>query len=98
MVKQYQAACPDAQIFIGLPPTVYNDAGKFEGISEENVTSLIIPCLEEVAAETGATVVDTHTATANAKEHFTDGVHPSDDIARGMIAQAMADAILEWIN
>ena len=94
MVNAYKAACPDAQIFLAMPATVY-DGSRFGGISEENVTATIIPCLEAVAEATGAILIDTHTATANAADHFTDGVHPSDDVARGMIAQAIADAILE---
>jgi lysophospholipase L1-like esterase len=97
MVNAYKADCPDAQIFLAMPATVY-DGSRFGGISEDNVTKIIIPCLEAVAEATGAILVDTHTATANAAEHFTDGVHPSDDVARGMLAKAIADAILENNN
>lgn len=94
MVNAYKAACPDAQIYLALPATVY-DGSRFGGISEANVTEIIIPCLEAVAEATGAILVDVHTATANAGDHFTDGVHPSDDTGRGLIAKAISDAILE---
>ena len=53
----------------------------------------VIPALRRVAKVTDAHLIDVHAATANAAEHFADGVHPSDDDGRQCIADAIAAAI-----
>ena len=93
LINSYKALINTPQIFIALPPTVFNGSS-YENISNENLESLIIPVLKEVANETGATLIDTHTATKDASAHFKDGVHPSDDQGRKILADTVATAIL----
>ena len=93
LIEGYKAMGSNPQIFLGLPPTIFREWTE-NGINDEALQELLIALLIEIADETGATVVDVHTATANAGDHFSDGVHPSDDTGRGLIAKAIADAIL----
>jgi len=95
LVDSYKALASEPVIFIALPPTVFRNNTAYEGISEASLTSLIIPILKQVASETGAIVIDTHTATKNAEAHFKDNVHPSDDAGRKLIADTVAAAILK---
>lgn len=93
MVEAYQALADHPQVFIALPPVSYRpEAG---GISNVNIETLIIPLLESVAEATGAIVIDTHAASANASEAFPDGVHPN-DAGKTILIQAVTAAILEW--
>ncbi|MBQ8415949.1 MAG: SGNH/GDSL hydrolase family protein [Clostridia bacterium] len=94
MVKSYQELASAPKVFLALPATIYRDhAGG--SMSNVNLEELIIPSLEAVAEATGAILIDVHGATANAGEHFSDGVHPSDDTGRALIAEAVANAILD---
>ncbi len=94
MVESYQALATDPKIYIALPCTIYRDRNSGSGINDGDLVDLIIPLLLEVAEATGSSVIDVHTATQNSSAHFSDGVHPSDDTGRGLIATAVADAIL----
>ena len=91
IIQAYQALKANPTIYLALPPTVYRDKTA-ESINNENLEATIIPLLLEVAAATGATVIDTHTATANMSECFPDGVHPNAD-GKAVIAQTVAQAI-----
>ncbi|MBQ9784081.1 MAG: SGNH/GDSL hydrolase family protein [Clostridia bacterium] len=93
LIDGYKAMGSNPQIFLGLPPTIFREWTE-NGINDEALDELLIDLLKEIATETGATVVDVHTATADASAHFSDGVHPSDDTGRALIAKAFADAIL----
>ena len=93
MVKAYQAQGNDPQVFLALPATIYRDPS-IGTMSNDNLEELIIPCLEAVAAETGAILIDVHGATANQSENFPDGVHPN-DAGKAVIAQTIATAIKE---
>ena len=97
LIEGYQAMGADPQIFLGLPPTIFREWTE-NGINDEALQELLIDLIKEIAAETDAIVVDVHTATADASAHFSDGVHPSDDTGRGLIAKAFADAILANAN
>lgn len=94
LIEGYKTLNPDTQIFLGLPATIFR-AWTENGINNEALEETLIDLLIEIAAETGATVVDVHAATKDAGAHFSDGVHPSDDTGRALIAKAFADAILK---
>ncbi len=93
MVESYQALPAEPQIYIALPATIYRERTSGSGMNDGDLVNWIIPLLREVATETGCGVIDVHSATANSNDHFSDGVHPSDDIGRGMIASTIAEAI-----
>ena len=91
LIESYQALSAEPQILLALPPTVYRE-WTATGINNEALEEGIIPILLEIAEELSLPVIDTHTATADMKEAFPDGVHPSDD-GKAVIAQTVADAI-----
>ncbi len=95
MVKAYQSLSADPQIYIALPATIYRDRNYASGINDGDLVDLIIPLLREVATENGCTVIDVHTATQNCNAHFTDGVHPTGEEGRNLIATPIAEAILK---
>lgn len=95
MVEAYQALEDHPQVFLALPPVSYRP--EKGGISNVNIETLIIPLLESVAETTGAIVIDTHTASANNKEAFPDGVHPN-DAGKALLIETVTAAILAWKN
>ncbi len=92
LIDSYKALEADPQIFLALPPTIYR-AWTSSGINNEALDEMLLDLLAEIAAETGAVVIDTHTATAGQAEKFPDGVHPNAD-GKAVIAKTVADAIL----
>lgn len=93
LIESYQALDAEPQIFLALPPTVYR-TWTSEGINDRALEELLLELLRQIAAHTGATVIDTHTATAGQAELFPDGVHPNSD-GKAVIARTVALAILE---
>lgn len=77
IVRSFQNSDSAPMVFIALPPTVYS-TGSFQDISNSRIENFIIPALKEVAARTGAKLIDTHTPTGGNSALMTDGVHPGD--------------------
>ncbi len=94
IIRSYQDSASKPMVFVALPPTVYSE-NRWQGISNPIIEQEIIPALREAAAVTGAIVIDTHTATKNAAEHFSDGVHPSTPEGKALIGEAIAKAIIK---
>ncbi len=95
LVRAYQQSASAPTVFLALPPTVHQP---YAGITNEVIESGVIPALRQVAKDTGAVLIDTHTATKNAAEHFADGVHPSDAQGKKLIADAVAAAITAHVG
>ena len=95
LVRTYQQMDSAPTVFLALPPTVFKP---FAGITNEVIEGSVIPALRQVAADTGAVLIDTHAATKDAAEHFTDGVHPSDLAGKKCIADAVAAAITAHVG
>ena len=95
LVRSYQQSASAPTVFLALPPTVFKE---FAGITNEVIEESVIPALRQVAADTGAVLIDTHAATKDAAEHFTDGVHPSDLAGKKCIADAVAAAITAHVG
>lgn len=91
LVESYKALKSKPRIYLALPPTAFSD---FAQIQNETIENDIIPAIREVAAATGAAVIDTHSVNKNAQDDFIDGVHPSSDAGRELLAQTVANAIL----
>ncbi len=95
MVKSYQELAGNPYVYIALPCTIYRERTSGSGMNDGDLVDLIIPLLIEVAEETGAGVIDVHTPTQNSSQYFSDGVHPSSDEGRDLIATAIAGKIIE---
>lgn len=95
LVRTYQQLGSAPTVFLALPPTVHKP---YSTITEEALVQKVIPALRQAAEDTGALLIDTHTATKDAEEHFKDGVHPSDDVGRKRIADAVAAAITAYVD
>ena len=95
LVRSYQQSEAQSTVLIALPPTAFSS---FAHINNTVIEEEIIPALRQVAANTGAAIIDTHTANANAKAHFHDGVHPSDTEGKKVLAEAVAQAVLQEVG
>ena len=95
LVRTYQQMDSAPTVFLALPPTVHRT---YSTITEEALAQKVIPALRRVAKVTDAHLIDVHAATANAAEHFADGVHPSDNDGRQCIADEIAAAILTYVT
>ena len=91
IVRSFQNQKNAPKVFIGLPPTVYS-TGSFQDISNSRIENFIIPALYEVAAQTGAVIVDTHTPTGGDSTLMSDGVHPT-DAGKQILCETFAAAI-----
>lgn len=91
IVRSFQNQANAPMVFIGLPPTVYS-TGDFQDVSNSRIENFIIPALYEVAAQTGAVIVDTHTPTSGDSTLMTDGVHPA-DAGKQILCETFAAAI-----
>ena len=95
LIKGYQELQDSPTVFLALPPVSFR--AENGGISNVNIEELIIPLLLSAAQETGAIVIDTHTATKGESDCFPDGVHPNSD-GQALLAETVAQAILNQKN
>lgn len=95
LVRSYQQSDSAPTVLIALPPTAFSS---FANINNTVIEEEIIPALRQVATNTGAAIIDTHAANANAKAHFDDGVHPSDTEGKKVLAEAVAQAVLQEVG
>jgi lysophospholipase L1-like esterase len=84
MIAAFRAANPAAKIFICYPTPDF--PGRW-GINEKTIRDEMIPMIRAVADETGASVIDLHSALAGRAELFPDTVHPNDEGAKLMAAE-----------
>ncbi len=81
-----------AQVYVATPPKVFG-SGAFD-ITPTTVNDVVVPIVHELAADTGATLVDVYAATEPHGDWFPDNVHPSREGA-ALLAQTFADALSE---
>lgn len=79
-----------ARVFVATPPKVFGN-GAFE-ISPTTVSDTLVPLVRDLAAGTGAMLVDVFAATAEHAAWFPDNVHPSREGAQ-LIAETFAAAV-----
>jgi lysophospholipase L1-like esterase len=90
LVDAFQALPSDPQIWIVLPPPIFdNQSGK---ISPQYFADTLIPLIEQVADEAGLPVIDVYSAFSDGAQYFPDGVHP-DRAGAEIIAQTIYKAI-----
>ena len=84
MIAAFRKSNPAAKIFICCPTPDF--PGRW-GINDKTIRDEMIPMIRTVADETGATVIDLHSALAGRADLFPDTVHPNDAGARLMTAE-----------
>lgn len=78
LIGAFQALPTKPSIYLVMPPPIYNSTG----LSNAVLNSRVLPGIQTVAAQTGATLIDANTPLQNKVDLFTDGVHPDADGAR----------------
>ncbi|MCL2494513.1 MAG: GDSL-type esterase/lipase family protein [Oscillospiraceae bacterium] len=89
LAEGYMALPNEPEVYLLQPPACFEN--KFE-INPAIVRDEVCPLVRSVAAQTGARVIDIHSATAARPELFPDGVHP-DEAGCGVIAQEIYKAL-----
>ena len=89
MVQEFQNLPSKPKVYLCHPVPAF--PGNF-GIRDEVIKNEVIPLIDQVAKETGASVIDLYTALADHKDLFPDKVHPNDAGAT-LLAQAVQKAI-----
>jgi acyl-CoA thioesterase I len=84
LIGAFQALPTKPSIYLVEPPPIYNSTG----LSNTILNNRVLPGIQTVAAQTGATLIDANTPLQNKADLFTDGVHPDADGAK-----IIADAI-----
>lgn len=79
LVSQFRKANPKIKIYVCLPTPCFPGSW---GINDETIRKEIIPLIRQVAAETGAKIIDLNAALADRKELFPDTVHPNKEGAK----------------
>ena len=90
LINAFASLPSKPKIYICLPPPIYGTTGW--GMSEDNLTSTVIPDIKKVAAELNLPVIDLHTALGNRPDLFDHSVHPTGD-AKKYIAAAVYTGI-----
>ncbi|MGD0996256.1 MAG: GDSL-type esterase/lipase family protein [Candidatus Bathyarchaeia archaeon] len=83
LVTQFQGLSTKPKVWIAEPPPIFSNS---TGLSAECLVQNIIPDIEQVANNTGASVIDVYNPMINHSAYFPDGVHPDSD---GSVAVAM---------
>ncbi|HSV50105.1 MAG TPA: GDSL-type esterase/lipase family protein [Candidatus Acidoferrales bacterium] len=89
VISKYQMLETKPQIYLVLPPPVYENN---INISSSDLSEVIIPMIKQAANDTGLPLIDAFTPLLNHPEYFVDGVHPNDEGAR-VIAEAIYQQI-----
>lgn len=89
MVKLFQSLKSRPTVYICHPAPV---VGEQWGINDKTVREGVIPAVDKVAKETGATVIDLYTPLKDKPELLPDKVHPNAEGAK-VIAQTIASVL-----
>ena len=79
MINEFKAINGNVKVYICLPPTIYaNNQNNMDGWHNKNLEDVLMPIIREVAAATGATLIDLHTVTRNHRNDlYNDDLHPN---------------------
>ncbi len=94
-VKVYQALDSKPTVYLLKPPAAFIGEGKTEiafGINNDVISEQILPIIDDVAAKTGALIIDINSITKDHPEYFADGVHPTSD-GHAQIAAAIYEVL-----
>ena len=95
LVKYYQALEYSPEVYIMIPPAVFDPQEGYDGIPEiqaQVIADEVGSIVKEVAQECGCEFIDLHSITKDQGTLFPDGVHP-DAEGNELIAKAVYDAI-----
>lgn len=84
LIAAFRTVNPVAKIFICCPTPDF--PGRW-GINDKTICAEMIPMIRAVADETGARVIDLHSALAGKADLFPDTVHPNDEGTKLMAAE-----------
>lgn len=90
LVAQFQGLASKPRVWIAEPPPIFNNNA---GLSAERLVQNIIPDIQQVANETGVSVIDVYNPMVNHSTYFPDGVHPNSDGSQA-IATVMYKALI----
>jgi lysophospholipase L1-like esterase len=90
LVAQFQGLASKPKVWIAEPPPIFNNNA---GLSAEYLPQSIIPDIQQVANETGVSVIDVYNPMVNHSAYFPDGVHPDSDGSQA-IAAVMYKALI----
>jgi lysophospholipase L1-like esterase len=90
LINQFRSLASNPQIFLVIPPPIYNNTININGA---NFTSVVIPKIEQVANELGLPLIDCYTPLLGHPDYFVDGVHLNDEGS-----QAIANTIYKYIT
>ena len=93
IVNFYDALPNDQQIYLVVPPPIYDNT---LGLDNSNLEQSVIPMIEQVADNKDLPTIDVNSVMTDHSEYFKDGVHPNDDGAE-VIATTINDAITQDI-
>ena len=91
LIQQFEDLRSKPRIFVVIPPPVFNNT---LNISTENLDTGVIPRIEQVANQTGLSLIDANTPLLQHPDDFVDGVHPNNDGAQ-VIANTIYQGIIE---
>jgi lysophospholipase L1-like esterase len=89
IIDQYNALPDDQQIFLVVPPPIYNNT---LGLNDTNLEQGVIPKITQVADDLNLQTIDVNTPLTDHSDYFNDGVHPNADGAE-VIASTISDAL-----
>ena len=91
-INTYKALPSHPKIYLNLSPPIYlPEPSGSTGFSPMNLEEAI-PLMQQVAQQTGATVIDVHAAMSGHPELFQDGVHPN-DAGKSVLAKTVANGM-----
>lgn len=74
LIAEFRQANPQVKVYVCLPTPCF--PGRW-GINDKTIHDEMIPLIRQVAADTGASIIDLNTALAGKKNLFPDTVHPN---------------------
>jgi acyl-CoA thioesterase-1 len=91
MIDTFRRVNPYADFFVTLPPPAFSSAWN---IRDSVIVNGVIPVAEQVAAETGAWIIDFYSPLEDSAYLFPDGIHPAYD-GSAVMAGIVVDRFLE---
>lgn len=92
LIAKYQGLRSRPRVYICLIPPVYLPNAFGNTFDPVFIQNTVIPALQNIAAQTGVTLIDNNSPLLNHPEYFADGVHPTQQGA-GIIASTVAQTI-----
>lgn len=95
LIRSFQALESKPSIWVCYPVPIHPGHDKIK-FNNNVIKNELIPRIDEVAKQTGANIIDLHTALSDKKKMFPDHVHPNAEGAK-LIAKTISRAIAEKI-